>query len=102
MTSIFFGMKELLFISIYDGEKYYTDKFSMEEAKDFENNKRSNLLSQGYDVETYEKEYHNLITNFRRESMKTEHFVDRVKLAEKHEIDKINLAKEYLNVEWKS
>ena len=40
MTSVFFGMKELLFISIYDGEKYYTDKFSMEEAKNFDNNKK--------------------------------------------------------------
>lgn len=47
MTSVFFGMKELLFISIYDGEKYYTDKFSMEEAKNFDNNKRFTLLSQG-------------------------------------------------------
>ena len=50
MTSVFFGMKELLFISIYDGEKYYTDKFSMEEAKNFDNNKRFTLLIQGYDV----------------------------------------------------
>ena len=60
MTSVFFGMKELLFISIYDGEKYYTDKFSMEEAKNFDNNKRFTLLSQGYDVETYEKLFYEL------------------------------------------
>lgn len=102
MTSVFFGMKELLFISIYDGEKYYTDKFPMEEAKNFDNNKRFTLLSQGYDVETYEKLFYELKEDILIKNRSAKNIWERAKIAEEYLQKKKDLAKEYLNVEWKS
>lgn len=102
MTSVFFGMKELLFISIYDGEKYYTDKFSMEEAKDFDNNKRSTLLSQGFDVETYEMLFYELKEKVLSRNRNAKNIWERAEIAEEYLQEKKDLAKEYLNVEWKS
>lgn len=51
----------LLLSSIYDGEKYFDEDYSEKEAISLEKNKRKNFIEQGYDIETYETQYNNLI-----------------------------------------
>jgi len=97
MTTILANKGEFLLKSIYDGEKYYSKEYSLEDAQRIENEKRSKFLEQGFDVEEYEKQYELLTEEKIRESRKAKNIRDRAKILEEYN-DKIKeLSQKYLD-----
>ena len=103
MTNVIHDMRygSLHLISIYDGEKYYSNFCTYDEALKSEKNKKLNFLNQGFDVETYEKVYYELKDNVIIQSREAKNIWERAKIAEEYLQKKKDLAKEYLDIEWK-
>ena len=86
--------------SIYDGQEYYTKDYTREEAELAEKNKRQNLIDNGYDVETYEKKYHELIQKREEDSIKGKDIWEREKIFLAYNRKIKELAKEYLDIDF--
>ena len=71
-------------ISIYDGEKYYSNFCTYDEALTSEKNKKLYFLNQGFDVETYEKLYYDLKREIIIKNSEAEDIWERAKIADEY------------------
>ena len=98
LTSILHDKGMLLLISIYDGEKYFDKEYSESEVEILEKNKRERFIEEGYDIETYEKQYNDLIQEKESKSLETKDIWDREKLTLEYNRKIKELAKYLLDV----
>ena len=100
MTSISNDKGFFILASIYDGQKYFDKEYSQQEAETLEKNKREKFIHEGYDVENYEKRYHELIKERRIKSVEAKDIWDREKITLEYNQKIKDLAKEYLDVDF--
>lgn len=101
MTTILNFKGQFLGSSIYDGQKYYFENENSEsEMKISEQNKRELFIENGYDVESYEREYTNLIQERIDKSVNAKDIWQRERITLKYNQKIKDLAKEYLNVDF--
>lgn len=100
MTSIRNDKGFFILSSIYDGQEYFDKEYSQQEAETLEKNKREKFIHDGYDVETYEKKYHELIEERRNKSIEAKDIWDREKITLEYNRKIKELAKDYLDVDF--
>ena len=100
MTSVFNFKESFILSSIYDGQKYFDKEYSQQEAENLEKDKREKFIANGYDVESYEKQYNELIQERRTKSLEAKDIWDREKITLKYNQKIKDLAKECLDVDF--
>lgn len=100
MTSILNFKGSFILSSIYDGQKYFDKEYSLQEVENLEKSKRENFIAKGYDVEDYEKKYHDLIQERQCKSVNAKDIWEREKITLKYNQKIKDLAKEYLDVDF--
>ena len=85
--------------SRYDGQKYASDEYTLEEARNSEKVKRKKLQDEGYDVEDYDRIHKQLTEEYLTEYSKMKNTFERAALYEEYEQKKKDLAKEFFGIE---